>query len=313
MALHENRTELERLLADVWDYEDGARRKTSLPKWLFAVTLTGAVLCTASPLNVVAPVTTTAAENTPVDKVSSENLEEDLDYRIAEKTKSLAGWRAFLEAHPNGPHAQAARAEIDRLLPTPPQPVETADQSPPPPATTPTPIDGALAPAPPAPPVIVENEPPTSPQPVEPADRSPPFSAAAQVPVQATQTAAPPAAAVMVETPSAQAVEVAEQPLPSLAATQTQNDGAQSPAPAAAPVVAENESESAAIPAVAPDAIAANPPLPQLRPRETAAAKSEEPKLEEPTHHSHLRVAHRQAGQPNVFSFTVIASARTAG
>jgi hypothetical protein len=92
MDLHENRTELERLLGDVWAYEDGSRRKTSLPKWLFAVTLTGTVLCTFSPSDVVAPVMTALApapEKTAVEKLSSENLDEDLDYRIARQTQSL--------------------------------------------------------------------------------------------------------------------------------------------------------------------------------------------------------------------------------
>ncbi len=39
MELRENRTELERLLGGVWDYEDVGDKKTSLPKWLFALTL----------------------------------------------------------------------------------------------------------------------------------------------------------------------------------------------------------------------------------------------------------------------------------
>jgi hypothetical protein len=45
---------------------------------------------------------------------------EDIDYRFAQRTKSLAGWKAFLEAHRDGPYAPAAHAEIERLLPTPP-------------------------------------------------------------------------------------------------------------------------------------------------------------------------------------------------
>lgn len=45
MELRENRTELERLLGDVWEYEDGDHQKTSSPKWLFALTLIGAVVC----------------------------------------------------------------------------------------------------------------------------------------------------------------------------------------------------------------------------------------------------------------------------
>jgi hypothetical protein len=239
LELHENRTELERLLADVWNYEDGARRKTSLPKWLFAVTLTGGVLCTSSPSDVLAPITATfepAAEKTPVDKISSENLDEDLDYRVARQTKSLAGWRAFLEAHPDGPHSQAAQAEIERLLPTPtPQSVEVAEQSPPSSAATRTPTEAAQSPAPPEPsPVVVENEPAPPPEPVEVAERSPPSPAATQTPVEAAQT------------------------------------------PAAA-VVAENEPAPPPIPAVAPDTIAASAPFPPLRPREVAVAKSEEP------------------------------------
>jgi hypothetical protein len=164
MELHENRTEAERLLAGVWEYEDRSRRKTSLPKWLFALTLTSTVIGTFSPSDVVAPVMTALAptpEKQPVDKVSSENVAEDLDYRIAQHTKSLAGWRAFLEAHPDGPHAQAAHAEIERLSPTPPpQPVEVAEQSPPSPAATLTLVKAAQSPAPPVPtPVMVVKEP----------------------------------------------------------------------------------------------------------------------------------------------------------
>jgi hypothetical protein len=33
----------------------------------------------------------------------------------------LPGWQAFLEAHRDGPHAEAAHAEIERLRPTPPR------------------------------------------------------------------------------------------------------------------------------------------------------------------------------------------------
>ena len=55
------------------------------------------------------------AEVSPVDPVAAAKVDEDLDYRIAERTKSLEGWRAFLTAHPEGPHAQSARAELDKL------------------------------------------------------------------------------------------------------------------------------------------------------------------------------------------------------
>ena len=52
-----------------------------------------------------------------VDPIAAAKVDEDLDYRIAERTKSTEGWRAFLAAHPDGPHAQSARAELDKLAP----------------------------------------------------------------------------------------------------------------------------------------------------------------------------------------------------
>lgn len=55
------------------------------------------------------------AEVSSVDPIAAAKVDEDLDYRIAERTKSTAGWRAFLAAHPDGPHAQSARAELDKL------------------------------------------------------------------------------------------------------------------------------------------------------------------------------------------------------
>src|SRR6516225_1152525 len=61
----------------------------------------------------------------PVDPVAAANVDEDLDYRIAQRMKSIEGWRLFLGAHPDGPHAQSARAELDKLVPPekPPTPV----------------------------------------------------------------------------------------------------------------------------------------------------------------------------------------------
>jgi len=207
MELRENRTELERLLADVWEYEDGAHKKTSLPKWLFALTLTGALLCTFS-LSDIVPVMTALApapEKLSVDNVSSENIAEDLDYRIARHTDSLAGWRAFLEAHPDGPHAQAARAEIDEPQPAPsPQPERSR-------APTQTPDDTA-------PPVMAEEEPAPPPQRVEVAEQSPPSSAATQTPVEAAQSPAPAALPIIAEeepAPPPQPVAIAaDAPLP---------------------------------------------------------------------------------------------------
>ena len=55
MELHENRTELQQLLAAGWgSTEHRSRRKSSLPKWLFAVTLIGAVMGVFAPSNFVA-------------------------------------------------------------------------------------------------------------------------------------------------------------------------------------------------------------------------------------------------------------------
>jgi hypothetical protein len=242
MELHENRTEVERLLAGVWEYEDRGRRKTR-PKWLFAVTLACTVICTFSPSNVVAPVMTALAlapEKPSVDKVSSENVAEDLDYRIAQDAKSLAGWRVFLEAHPNGPHAQSAHAEIEGLLSTPsPQPLEVAEQSPPSPAATQTLVEAAQPPAP-----------------------------IAQTPVMVEEEPAPP---VKIITPP--------------------------PATAPQPVMVMREPAPPSIPAFAPVVDAENGPLPPVKPREIAVAKSVEPGP-----HGHRRAEHHQASQPNVFT-----------
>ena len=61
----------------------------------------------------------------PVDPIAAANVDEDLDYRIAQRMKSTEGWRSFLAEHPDGPHVQSARAELDKLVPaeTPPAPV----------------------------------------------------------------------------------------------------------------------------------------------------------------------------------------------
>jgi hypothetical protein len=50
-----------------------------------------------------------------VDPIAAANVNEDLDYRIAQRTKSTEGWRSFLTAHPDGPHAESGRAELDKL------------------------------------------------------------------------------------------------------------------------------------------------------------------------------------------------------
>jgi hypothetical protein len=65
-----------------------------------------------------------------VDPIAAAKVDEDLDYRIAERTKSTEGWRAFLAAHPDGPHAQSARAELDKLAPPMTPAAPTAAQAP---------------------------------------------------------------------------------------------------------------------------------------------------------------------------------------
>jgi hypothetical protein len=294
MELRENRTELERLLGDVWDYEDVGHETSHLPKWLFALTLAAAVTCTSSPRDIVSPVLTALApgpEKLSIDTASSQNVAEDLDYRIARHTDSIGGWQAFLAAHPDGPHAEAARAALGQPQPAPSsepeQSVATAD----------------AAPAPAATPVMVqEEERAPSPQPVEVAEHAPPpSSTATERPAFAAQPAAtaPPPMAKDEAEPPVRTVEVAETPFQSLPATQ----GPSTTPPAAAPaVVAETE------PGAAPDPIAAlaDPPLPPSRRREIAAAKPVQPvEPVEPAHHSHWRAVHRQADRPNALTILI--------
>ena len=66
----------------------------------------------------------------PVDPIAAANVDEDLDYRIAQRMKSAEGWRSFLTVHADGPHAQSARAELERLVPAGKSPVPAAAQAP---------------------------------------------------------------------------------------------------------------------------------------------------------------------------------------
>jgi hypothetical protein len=50
-----------------------------------------------------------------VDPIAAANVDEDMDYRIAQRMKSTEGWRSFLAVHPAGAHAQSARAALDKL------------------------------------------------------------------------------------------------------------------------------------------------------------------------------------------------------
>jgi hypothetical protein len=254
MVLPENRTEAEQLLAAVWNYEDRSPRKSSLPKWLFALTLSGTMISAFGPsdvYNAVATALTPAQEKPTVDAIAAANVEEDLDYRVAQHAKSSAGWHAFLEAHPDGPHAQAAQAEIKRLMSAvPPQPVEVAEQSPPSPAPSSLVEIAPRSPAPPAPtPAIVEKEP------------APP-----SVQIAESAPAPAPEPAMVEKEPVPPLVQIVESP----------------PAPAPEPVMVMREPAPPPIAAFAPTVFAPakaaeSEPLPPSRPREIAVAKSVEP------------------------------------
>jgi hypothetical protein len=53
----------------------------------------------------------------PVDPAAAALIDEELDYRVAQRIGTLDGWRSFLAAHQNGAYAQSARAEVEKLLP----------------------------------------------------------------------------------------------------------------------------------------------------------------------------------------------------
>ncbi len=61
-----------------------------------------------------------------VELAPSASIDEELDYLVAKRLGSLAGWRAFLAAHGSGAYAQSARAEVERRLPTENAPAEAA-------------------------------------------------------------------------------------------------------------------------------------------------------------------------------------------
>ena len=56
-----------------------------------------------------------AADVVPIDPAAAARIDEDVDYRIAQRIGSLEGWRSFLAAHGNSAHAQFARAEAQVL------------------------------------------------------------------------------------------------------------------------------------------------------------------------------------------------------
>ena len=80
-------------------------KELAKPRWLTDISLVISTSFAAKP----------EAEIPAVDPIAAAKVDEDLDYRIAERTKSTEGWREFLAAHPDGAHAQSARAELDAL------------------------------------------------------------------------------------------------------------------------------------------------------------------------------------------------------
>jgi hypothetical protein len=56
-----------------------------------------------------------AADVVLIDPAAAALIDEDLDYRIAQRIGSLEGWRSFLAAHGSSTHAQSAREEAQVL------------------------------------------------------------------------------------------------------------------------------------------------------------------------------------------------------
>lgn len=100
----------------MYAYAPPSFKEMAKPRWLADISAAISTSLAAKP----------QAEVPAVDAIAAAKVDEDLDYRIAERTKSTEGWRAFLAAHPDGPHAQSARAELDKLAP----PMTPAAQAP---------------------------------------------------------------------------------------------------------------------------------------------------------------------------------------
>ena len=95
-------------LAVIYAYAPLVLREFAKPRWLDDISvIVNRPLAPAKP----------EARVSPVDPIAAANVDEDLDYRIAQRMKSTEGWRSFLAAHAAGPHAQSARAELDKLVP----------------------------------------------------------------------------------------------------------------------------------------------------------------------------------------------------
>src|SRR6202008_4584749 len=89
----------------IYAYEPPSLEEMAKPRWLDDISIAINRSRAAQP----------QAEISSVDPIAAAKVDEDLDYRIAERTNSTEGWGAFLAAHPDGPHAQSARAELDQL------------------------------------------------------------------------------------------------------------------------------------------------------------------------------------------------------
>jgi hypothetical protein len=102
-------------LAVIYAYAPLSLEDFAKPRWLDDINVFNKSLAPAKP----------EARVSRVDPIAAANVDEDLDYRIAQRMKSTEGWRSFLTAHAAGPHAQSARAELDKLVPVekPPAPV----------------------------------------------------------------------------------------------------------------------------------------------------------------------------------------------
>ena len=94
-------------LAVIYAYASLRLEDFAKPRWLDDITvIVNRALAPAKP----------EVRVSPVDPIAAANVDEDLDYRIAQRMKSTEGWRSFLAAHAAGAHAQSARAELDKLV-----------------------------------------------------------------------------------------------------------------------------------------------------------------------------------------------------
>ena len=89
----------------IYAYTPPRLEEMAKPQWLHDISVAISTSLAAKP----------QAEVSSVDPIAAAKIDEDLDYRIAQRTNSTEGWGAFLAAHPHGPHAQSARAELDKL------------------------------------------------------------------------------------------------------------------------------------------------------------------------------------------------------